>query len=168
MNRYLYNRGFTLIELVVTVTIILVMTLLAIPAFNTYSANSEISAKAEEIQALLEKAYALSQSPPSGKSIIYFNIFGSQKKVVLSTDQLGANEVIDSITLPSNMFFDNPGKNYRCNFQSTEDASVCTITTDNPETTITTLTKKISSNDTSVSFNIVMDFANFKVTVNKL
>lgn len=78
--------AFTLIELLVTIAIIILLAVLAIPAFNQYAANSEVSSKAEEIKALLERAYSSGMSPPQGANTVHvwINSDGANGKIVIT------------------------------------------------------------------------------------
>lgn len=57
------KNAFTLIELLISISIILLMAVVAIPAFDSYSDRSDTAAKAEEIKYIIEKAYSATVSP---------------------------------------------------------------------------------------------------------
>lgn len=61
------RRGFTLIELLIVIAIILLMAAVAVPAYQNYGARSEITLKADEIKALIDRARAYSINPSQGK-----------------------------------------------------------------------------------------------------
>lgn len=63
MNR----KGFTLIELIIVISIIILMAAAAVPAYQNYGAKSELSLKADEIKALIDRGYAYSNNPSQGK-----------------------------------------------------------------------------------------------------
>ncbi|MCX6811995.1 MAG: prepilin-type N-terminal cleavage/methylation domain-containing protein, partial [Candidatus Berkelbacteria bacterium] len=169
------KRGFTLIELLIVIAIILIMVVLAVPSFNQYSANNDIASKAEEIQSMLEKAYSLSQSPPTGVSSIYFYITNSSKIVCISTSDTNENctsGVIDSITLADNMNLNSPagdsnilGDNIQCELKSPNISNCKNLRSG---ASLTSLTKEISSTKTATKYQIKMDFSNYKVTVTRL
>jgi len=60
------RSAFTLIELLVVIAIVLVLLVVAIPAFNNYGAKTELLSKADEMRSMIEKAYSYSISPPPG------------------------------------------------------------------------------------------------------
>lgn len=60
-------RGFTLIELIVTLAIVSVLLGLGIPAFRNFGAEQELQLAAEEIVATLQEAQALSLAPRGGE-----------------------------------------------------------------------------------------------------
>lgn len=62
------RMAFTLIELLIVVAIILLMAAAAIPAYQSYGAKSELSLKADEIKALIDRAEAYSQNPAQGQN----------------------------------------------------------------------------------------------------
>jgi type IV fimbrial biogenesis protein FimT len=61
------SSGFTLIELMVTITLIAVLMLLAIPAFGTWSADARVRSTAESLQNALRMAQltAVARSRPT-------------------------------------------------------------------------------------------------------
>lgn len=68
------KRSFTIIELLITISIIVLMAVVAVPYFNTYSAKTELNAKAEEIKYFIETAYAEAQSPQRGSNGVVLDI----------------------------------------------------------------------------------------------
>lgn len=60
------NKAFTLIEIVIVISIIIIMAVLAVPAFDRYGARNELDGKAEEIKTFIETAYKQAQSPQKG------------------------------------------------------------------------------------------------------
>lgn len=168
------KKAFTLIELLVTIAIILLMAVLSVPAFNQYAANNEVSAKAEEIQAILQKAYALSQSPPAGASSIYFYISDNSTKISIHTKDAPDDIVseVDSVTIPSSyMSFSDTqyalGDTIKCEFKS-PGISDCKNINTNPPTALESMTRELASDKTSVRYQIIMDFKNFRVSSSKL
>lgn len=69
------KKSFTLIELLISISIILLMAVVAIPYFNTYSAKTDLNAKAEEIKYFLETAYAEAVSPTDLNNGVSVNIW---------------------------------------------------------------------------------------------
>lgn len=62
------KKGFTLIELIIVIAIILLMAVVSIPAYQNYGAKSELSLKADEIKALIDRAEAYSRNPQQGNN----------------------------------------------------------------------------------------------------
>lgn len=67
LNAARRSGGFTLIELMVTITLIAVLMLLAIPAFGTWSADARVRSTAESLQNALRMAQltAVARSRPT-------------------------------------------------------------------------------------------------------
>lgn len=62
------KNGFTLIELLIVIAIILLMAVAAVPAYQNYGAKSELSLKADEIKALIDRAEAYSKNPAQNQN----------------------------------------------------------------------------------------------------
>lgn len=60
------KTAYTLIELLIVISLIALMAVTAIPAFSDYGKKVELDNKAEEIKYLIEKAYADAVSPAIG------------------------------------------------------------------------------------------------------
>ena len=72
----LRSSGFTLIELIIVISIILLMAVVSIPAYQNYGAKSELSLKADEIKSLIDRAEAYSRNPQQGKDCAQVNLAG--------------------------------------------------------------------------------------------
>jgi len=59
--------AFTLIEIVVTVAIILLIVVFAVPAFSKYASQKAFSNKVSEIESIINQAYISSQNPEQNK-----------------------------------------------------------------------------------------------------
>lgn len=57
------KRGFTLVELLVVLSVFAMMSAIGIPAFQRYGSNIALAQKAEEIKELIKQTYILSQNP---------------------------------------------------------------------------------------------------------
>lgn len=64
----MFKKGLSLIELIIVIAIILIMTVLAVPAFDKYGNKVALEGKAEEIKAAIEKAYQEAKTPAYGKN----------------------------------------------------------------------------------------------------
>ncbi|MFA7244433.1 MAG: prepilin-type N-terminal cleavage/methylation domain-containing protein [Patescibacteria group bacterium] len=62
------KRAFTLIEILIVIAIILLMAAAAIPAYQNFGARQEVVLKADEVKALLDRAYAYSQNPQQNQN----------------------------------------------------------------------------------------------------
>jgi len=58
------KNGYTLVEIVIVLAIIILMALVSMPAFGKYNLSNNFDTKAEEVVSLFNKAYLLSKSPP--------------------------------------------------------------------------------------------------------
>lgn len=62
------NRGFTLIELIVTLTIIISFTALGVPSFSRFGSQQVLVQESEKSLAILAEAQSLSLAPLGGHS----------------------------------------------------------------------------------------------------
>lgn len=67
-NKRLKIRGFTLIEMVTTISIISILTVMGVPAFYRYNQDNAPKMAAEDIKSYLTEAQSLAQSPAIGDS----------------------------------------------------------------------------------------------------
>ena len=56
MSRLKNNRGFTLIELMVTIALLAIFASVAVPSFTQFIQNNQVQAKADEVKRFLEYA----------------------------------------------------------------------------------------------------------------
>lgn len=68
------SKAFTLIELLIVIAIILLMATAAIPAYQNYGAKQEVTMKAEEIKALIDRAEAYSKNPAQNNNCAMVNL----------------------------------------------------------------------------------------------
>lgn len=60
------KNGFTIIELIVTISIIVLMAVLAFPAFSKYQKKAELVQKAEELNGFINEMNVLVKNPEPG------------------------------------------------------------------------------------------------------
>ena len=77
------KKAFTLIELLISISIILLMAVVAIPAFDSYSNRLDTAAKAEEIKYIIEKAYSITASPENNLDGSMIGLRQSEDNVAL-------------------------------------------------------------------------------------
>ncbi len=56
MSRARHNRGFTLVELMVVISLLAIMAFIAVPNFTQFIRNNQVQAKAEELKTFLVMA----------------------------------------------------------------------------------------------------------------
>lgn len=186
MKRLRYKKAFTLIELLVTVAIILLLVVLAIPAFNSYSANNEVSSKAEEIQSILERAYSSAMSPPPGANAVHVWISseGANGKVVITKpnyssgfegfvpndDPNNTDFTSETVILPSYMYLkDSSGASdlIFCEFKS-PNIFICKNIVRNIDLSAVGLDLIVSSDKTSTQYRIKVTNNPFKVSATRI
>ena len=182
-----HKKAFTLIELLVTVAIIILMAVLSVPAFNQYAANSEVSSKAEEIKALLERSYSSGMSPPQGANTVHLwiNSEGANGKIVITKadnsmewvagqpiNDTGSAFPSENVTLPDYMFLEDsvngvtlpPGQSaVYCEIRS-PDKFICNNTV-TPNLGLGILT--LSSDKSSITYDIKVLKNPFRVQLKK-
>ena len=178
------NKAFTLIELLITVSIILLLAVLSIPAFNQFAANNELATKAEEIQSLIEKTYYSGMSPPPGANCAHLWInnpeSNGQKSIISKADN--AIEWVPSSTPndnPTDMDFalektilptyihlqdgDNRIDLTYCEARSPSEFTCLNTVKETPWTNLT-----LSSDKTSTTYKIEILDSPFRVSVTKI
>ena len=146
-----YN-GFTLVELLVTMTIIVIMAVIAIPNFNKHQRLIELQNKSDEVNAGLDEMHVKAMNPEKGTTRYYANIietvsllsgqiiFGSydnttSTKTDYKTIDILNNQTFDYVVDGSKVRYlvcDN-GKNYCCDVANVGDACITPI--DGPSAT---------------------------------
>ncbi len=104
------NKGFTLIELIITTTIVIALTIGASISILSYKNNQDISLEANEIVAALRGAQNNSLSREGGTQWgVYFeNTTSSAFYVIFSGSAYSATTTYTKKVLPSNVQFNKP------------------------------------------------------------
>jgi len=128
-----YLIGFTLVELLVTMTIIVMMALVTIPSFNKHQALIELQNKTDEIKADIDEMqiktmnagqgvtryYVKVTAATSGKVEFYNNSSNSPYKTVNLTS---SQTLSKSAGISGDYLVCDKGKSYCCNVSGATDA----------------------------------------------
>lgn len=119
MNSYTRQKGFTIIELIVVFSILVILSTLGIVAFVNYSRIQALNAAASDVVTMLQTAKSRAQSqvkPDSG--VCASSPLDSYKVTISPANQMykleticGGNTLsppIETKTLPQNIVFANP------------------------------------------------------------
>lgn len=66
MSKLFVKNGFTLVELLITISIIAALAVIAIPNFRLYGSRMEYNNKVEEVRSLYDQMIAMVQNPEKG------------------------------------------------------------------------------------------------------
>lgn len=105
-----YLTGFTLTELLVTMAIVLIMSAVAIPAFNKYGNRSQFHQKGDEVAALMNQAFVSMQSPEKGvdRYVLQF----SSDSVGLYQDDSIPSKLVKTVNLSSDEVLNRLGEDF--------------------------------------------------------
>ena len=67
------KKGYTLMELLVVISIIAFMAIVSVPAFAQYGRSSDFKQKSDEVKMLMQRTYLLSRSPEN-TNIQYYRL----------------------------------------------------------------------------------------------
>ena len=95
----MHKKAFTLIELMVTAAIIVVMAVVAIPAFSSYGAKNAFKLQATEIQSLMNQASIMAKNPEQGVTRYFIKINSSDTSLYKTNENSG--NLIKKIVVPS-------------------------------------------------------------------
>lgn len=152
------KSGYTLIELVTVMAIIILVTLAAIPAFNTYGRNQDFNQQIELVKQAINQTYLLSRNPEKNIHIYELVPGADDKSLVLrSHDSAGAIQTVREIFLLENEVLQYPAS----------DPPSLTCIAD-PRVNCTTSVQPFSFIDGEIgSVNYAITTAPFSVTFNK-
>lgn len=113
------KKAFTLIEIVITVSIIALLAIVAIPNLQDYKQKTDYQSKQNEIEVLVNDLQAMSKNAEQGYTIYSLTI-SSDKKVAL-------NKKIDAAGAPFEMESVAPSKNQTFEPQNEFDEIYCIV-----------------------------------------
>jgi len=99
--------GFTLIELMITMAIIAMMALIAVPAFTRYEENATFDAKVDEIASAINQAAVSAQNPDQSTEMYLIRTEPADSTIIIkkldfaTSDGLRAASVVREISMPS-------------------------------------------------------------------
>ncbi len=101
------KQGFTLIELIVTMSIIVLMALIAVPAFTKYEENASFNAKVAEIESAINQVAIQAQNPEQEIKQYIINT-ADPKKIKFEKIDLNSNLITEKeISMPLNITIEN-------------------------------------------------------------
>ncbi|MCL5410330.1 MAG: prepilin-type N-terminal cleavage/methylation domain-containing protein [Patescibacteria group bacterium] len=95
------KKAFTLIELMITMTIIAMMLVVAVPGFEKYGKKSSLKLKAAEIGALINQASTMAKNPEQNISRYLIKVDSSAKTVGLYRADDSTSNLIKEIAVPT-------------------------------------------------------------------
>jgi prepilin-type N-terminal cleavage/methylation domain-containing protein len=98
------KKAFTLIEIIITVSIIVLLTLVAIPNIQGYKQKADYQSKQDEIEALVNDLQAMSKNAEQGYTKYGLTI-SSNKVALYKTDQVGSSQEMGSAVPAVNQVF---------------------------------------------------------------
>ena len=102
------RRAYTLIELLIVIAIIGLMAVLAVPAFASYTRKVAVAQKADDVVALMKRAYTLSKNPDNGGLSYQITVETGTNSVFLKSSNGGSLEQVDKVTADSDQIFNCP------------------------------------------------------------
>lgn len=95
MSRARHNRGFTLVELMVVISLLAIMAFIAVPNFTQLVRNNQVQAKAEELKTFLVMART---EAVSWRTVIELDLSGNETWVAIRPSK--DDQVLRNIELP--------------------------------------------------------------------
>ena len=93
-------KAYSLIELLVVVSIIGMLAVFGIPAFGRYGKVAQFRDKTEEIKGLIERTYYLAKNP-SGNGIASYSLRVDAGNLLLSATEAGTILPVSSVSMES-------------------------------------------------------------------
>ena len=113
------SKAFSIIELIIVISIIVLLSVMAVPAFTVFGARADLDSKAEEIKIAVEKAAMAAKNPEQGKTGAKFlfdntvtpprikSTYCKLKDTTRPQDGCLANFKDEFVTIPSNTTLDS-------------------------------------------------------------
>lgn len=112
------SKAFTLIEILITLAIIAMMTVIAIPTFSNYGEKADFSQKMDQVQELINKTIIQSQNPTQGnngaEALIYFQnpnnngVYLYDRKIADDGSSVSNSPIKEALYLPSYYTMSSP------------------------------------------------------------
>ena len=107
------KKAFTLIELMITMTIVAMMLVVAVPGFEKYGKKSEFKSRVAEVKALIDQAGVSAKNPEQNVERYVIRVDSSApKKVGLYKTNDDPSNLIKEVALPSDYTLTIQGNTY--------------------------------------------------------
>ncbi|MFA4996187.1 MAG: prepilin-type N-terminal cleavage/methylation domain-containing protein [Patescibacteria group bacterium] len=106
----MHKKAFTLIELMVTAAIIVVMAVVAIPAFNSYGDKNTFKLQVTEIQSLINQTNVMARNPEQGVTRYFIKVNSSDISLYKTSESSG--NLIKKIAVPDTYSFTSVSSAY--------------------------------------------------------
>lgn len=105
MSRPFHSRGFTLVELMITLALLAIMAFIAIPSFTQLTRNNQLQAKAEELKSFL--VFARSEAVTQRRAIKIDALDSTLWKICYASAAPGSDKCPDDANTLRNLEVDS-------------------------------------------------------------